>query len=237
MRTRTDAPAAIDALLAERPAFHGRGPQPVNWQLGNDLLRWLVDNVPAGGTTLETGCGYSTVAFAAVSGAHTVVSPIPEEHERVQAWCAANGVPTDHVDFVAAPSQRWLPEAEGAGRLGELDVVLVDGDHAYPIPGIDWYYTAGALRVGGLMVVDDVSIRACGDLRRFLEAERGRWRAVRTVDDATVFRKEVAAVVEYRPWNQQPWNRQRVGAVGLVQAARNRVRLRSRLRQRRAAAR
>lgn len=223
----------LDRLLDERPALHGHAVvAPVNWQLGDKLLRWLLGQLPDGARTLETGCGYSTIAFAATSAHHTVISPIEAEHARVRAWCAEHGIGTDHVRFVAEGSQRWLPRASAEGLIEPLDAVLIDGDHAYPIPGIDWYYTAGALAVGGLMVVDDVSIRACGDLRRFLEGEAGRWEALTTIDDATAFRKLSADVVDYTPWTQQPWNHQQLSGRRLLDLARGKVRLRSRLRAR-----
>jgi predicted O-methyltransferase YrrM len=229
--TRPDAARTLDQLVEERPALHGHATgDPVNWQLGDGLLRWLVRELPEEPTTLETGCGYSTIAFATISRTHTVISPVAAEHERVQAWCAAHGIGTDHVRFVAERSEQWLPRAALDGQLEPLDAVLVDGDHAYPVPAIDWYYSAGALSVGGLMVVDDVSIRACGDLRRFLEGEAGRWEVLRTIDDATVFRKQTSDVVDYRPWNQQPWNRQRPSLALRMASVRGTVRLRTRLR-------
>lgn len=229
--TRTDASQLLDTLFAERPALHGHATlDPVNWQLGDRLLRWLATQLPEDATTLETGCGYSTILLAAWSASHTVISPIGAEHDRVRAWCAAHDITTDHVRFVEAASQRWLPRADAAGELGELDLVLVDGDHAYPIPGIDWYYTAGALRVGGLMVVDDVSIRACDDLRQFLDAEHERWESVTTINDARVFRKISSDVVGYTPWNQQPWNRRRPSLAEQLDVLRSRARLRTRLR-------
>jgi len=230
-RTRPDVEATVEQLLAERPSLHGRAvAEPVNWQLGDGLLRWLARHLPDAPTTLETGCGYSTIAFAALSRAHTVVSPIAAEHDRVRDWCAAHDVDTSHVRFVPEGSERWLPRTAIAGELEPLDVVLVDGDHAYPIPSIDWFYSAGALDVGGLMIVDDVSIRACGDLRRFLEGEAGRWEVLATVDDATIFRKLRADVVDYRPWNQQPWNAQRPSLALRASGLRSTLRLRSRAR-------
>lgn len=227
--TRSDVVSVLDRLRADRPSFHGHGQNAVNWQLGDGLLRWLVDALPHQPATLETGCGYSTVAFAALSRSHTVVSPVEVEHERIRSWCASRGIGIDHVRFVAEPSQSWLPAASGTDALGLLDAVLIDGDHAYPLPSIDWYYTAGALRVGGLMIVDDVSIRACGELRDFLLAEAGRWEVATTIDDATVFRKLAPDVVDYTLWNQQPWNR-RVVPSGRLGGLRSSLRLRTRLR-------
>jgi hypothetical protein len=75
-----------------------------------------------------------------------------------------------------------------------------------------------------------VSIRACGDLRRFLEGEAGRWEPLQTIDDATVFRKLASDVVDYRPWNQQPWNRQRPSMALRMASLRGTLRVRTRLR-------
>jgi hypothetical protein len=80
------------------------------------------------------------------------------------------------------------------------------------------------------MIVDDVSIRACGDLRRFLEAEAGRWSASTTIDDAAVFRKLKDDVVDYTPWNQQPWNHQRPSLALRTASLRSTLRIRTRLR-------
>jgi predicted O-methyltransferase YrrM len=199
--------AAIDALVAERPNFHGWGDVPVNWQAGDGLLRWLAAQLDGGSTTLETGCGYSTVVFAAAGVEHTVVSPVPQEHERVQAWCADHDIDCSRIRFVAEPSTRWLPGH--TDELGALDLVLIDGAHGYPVPALDWYFTAGALAVGGLLVVDDVSIPACGELAAFLSLEAGRWASLTTLDDARVFRKESEHVLIDEPWSSQPWNARR----------------------------
>lgn len=224
--------SVLDELLRERPSLHGTDSQPVsNWQLGDRLLHWLDRNVPEGATTLETGCGYSTLLFAARSGAHTVVSPIEAEHRRVREWCAAHGVAVDHVRFACEPSERWLPAAAADGSLGvDLDVVLIDGSHSYPGPAVDYQYLGPVVAVGGLLIVDDISIRACGDLADFLAAERGRWQRVTTVSDAAVFRKLAADAADFRPWNQQPWNRRRAVLRDAAGRVRSVVRLRSRLR-------
>jgi predicted O-methyltransferase YrrM len=226
--TLSSALAVLDQLSTERPAFHGHGAEPVNWQLGDGLLRWLVQQLPTGSVTLETGCGYSTVAFTAHCSAHTVISPVAVEHERIRAWSEAQGLDSGRVRFVLEPSQVWLPAA--ATELGELDAVLIDGDHAYPVPSLDWYYTAPALKVGGLMVVDDIQIRACGQLADFLSAETGRWEAVTTIDDAAVFRKVSPSGVGDMLWNQQPWNEVHRPGQGPLASLRAAVRLRSRLR-------
>src|SRR5688572_4956497 len=133
-----DAESILQKLLRERPSFHGVGETVTSWQLDDQVLCWLFDNVREGWATLETGCGYSTVAFAAKGARHTVVSPSPREHERIQAWCADQGISTEHLTFIADGSQRVLP----ALKPDPLDPALIDGCHAVPYPMIDWFYVA-----------------------------------------------------------------------------------------------
>ncbi|HVX18962.1 MAG TPA: class I SAM-dependent methyltransferase [Acidimicrobiales bacterium] len=233
---RQGPPDLVRVLLEERPSLHGQDVQaPVNWQLGDQLLHWLDEHLPDGARTLETGCGYSTLVFASRAAHHTVVSPIGAEHDRVRAWCDEHGLDHTSVRFVCEPSQAFLPRAWAASELGELDLILIDGDHAYPAAGIDWYYSAPALKVGGLLIVDDIAIRACGHLADFLAAEKGLWESVATLSDATVFRKASPAATEFRPWDSQPWNRRRVTAADVVQRVKSRTRIRSRIRARRSA--
>ena len=192
---------ALDALEAERPLFHGADHDKINWQLGDAVLAELTRRVKPGWRTLETGCGYSTVVLAACGASHTVISPAAEEHDRIVAWCAAHDVSTDGVRFVADRSQRVLPTL----APGPLDLVLIDGDHAFPIPFLDWYYTAEALVTGGTLVIDDVQIRTIGVLRAFLRAERGRWRLVADVGTTAVFEKLTSPVTDPWSWRHQPW--------------------------------
>jgi hypothetical protein len=137
-----------------------------------ELAEYIVANAGPGMTTLETGCGLSTVAFlhAGVSR-HYAIAPIPDEFERLRAFCLAEGIPVDALVAVDAPSQRYLPGAD----LPELDIVLIDGDHSFPAPFIDWYYTAEKLKVGGLLIVDDLEIVTGRILADFLKADR-KWR-------------------------------------------------------------
>ena len=121
-----------------------------DWAIEEPVLRWIFDHAPPRGQTLETGCGYTTIAFALRSSRHTAISPFPGEHELIRRWCADNGVLTVGIEFIAAPSQRAVPQITGRA----FDMVLIDGDHAFPAPFIDWYYTAEMvkqkrLRAGG----------------------------------------------------------------------------------------
>lgn len=230
--SRDGAQSVLDRLLEDRPDLHGAGPA-ANWQLGPGLLRWIVGEVPLGGRTLETGCGYSTIVLGLVSDHHVAVSPVAAEHARLRRWCAAHGVPLDAVELVEAASEIYLPAETAAGRLAAetLDLVLVDGDHAFPVPALDWYHTAPLLKVGGLMVLDDTQIRAVAEVAAFLRRDRARWRLRHRVDDAAVFEKRASDVVAHGRWRDQPWNREVPSFDRRARRFRSQVRLRSRWRR------
>jgi predicted O-methyltransferase YrrM len=192
------AEVLLAALRAERPRFHHAAgfTQPAgtsNWAISDPVLEWLAHDLPPGGATLETGAGYSTVLFAAKSARHIAISFSADEMRLIAAWCAEHGLATDHVTHHAGGSQRILPTLD----LPMLDCVLIDGDHAFPAPMIDWFYTADRLKPGGLLLNDDLHLRSCLLLDQFLEGEAtaGRWRRVTRLKNTSVWQRLTEADV------------------------------------------
>ncbi|MDZ4401092.1 class I SAM-dependent methyltransferase [Prosthecobacter sp.] len=190
---------AYRELLTESPCLHGEDGQN-QWSLAQEVMDWLTENVRPGDRTLETGCGYSTLIFAMAGAQHTVISPIPEEHDHIRRWGLAHGVDFSKVTFIAAKSEDVLP------NFGPepLDLVLIDGWHAMPAPFIDWFFTCTKLAVGGRVMVDDTQILPCRILREFLEQETGRWSLERRFKRTDVFRKLKEQMFE-GDWRDQPW--------------------------------
>jgi predicted O-methyltransferase YrrM len=202
--------ARFDELRVSGPSFHGSGNDSstfVNWQLAPEVLRWLLDTTEEGARTLETGCGYSTVVFAIAGARHTVVSPRAYEHDRVRRWCEMRAISLGDVQFVVGESQAVLPAQEPT----PLDLVLIDGDHAFPVPFIDWFFTAGRLREGGLVVVDDTQIRTGALLCEFLASETARWALHRSFDRTAVFMRTAAEWRAPEGWAGQPFCRPEPG--------------------------
>jgi predicted O-methyltransferase YrrM len=217
----------FEELLREHPRLHGSEESLQDWSLREDGLRWLWARLQPGWSTLETGCGYSTIVFALRGTSHTVVSPDVVEHQRVVDWCADRGVSLDSITFLAGPSQWQLPLISDR----DLDLFLVDGDHAFPVPSLDWYYGSVLLHIGGLLVLDDVDIRAVHVLRDFLARDTGRWRLRATLHKTVVFEKLTSEVLPDSGWLAQPWGARKViTRADRVAEFRRRVRLRTRLR-------
>lgn len=173
-----------------------------NWSIDRDILNWIVQNVDANSRTLETGCGYSTITFAIAESEHTVISPISAEHNSISAWCAQNEIDLSKVNFIATPSQdviHSLPQTL-------LDVVLIDGDHAFPAPFIDWYYTAERVKCDGFLIVDDTQLITGRILHEFLCKEAGRWDLEIEFGNTSIFRRiTTKPMIKGIWWDLQPY--------------------------------
>ena len=145
----------LDELLRARPLFHENvSGQPHSWQLGRDVLSFIATHIHQGSRTLEVGAGVSTVLFALREAQHTCIVPEEKEVARIKAFCREHRIPLGKVTFEVDVSDRGLPRLD----VTDLDLVLIDGAHGFPVPFLDWYYTAERLKVGGLLVVDDTQI-------------------------------------------------------------------------------
>ena len=189
-------------LMEERPQLHSNYAALADWSLSPAVLHWIVDHIRPGFRTLETGCGYSTIVFALWGCRHDVISPWPEEHERINEWCRTHGASPQTVTYHAGASQRVLP----AMKPTPLDLVLIDGSHGVPMPLIDYYYTADRLVKGGLLLADDVQLRSVQQLCDFLDTEDQRWEFLEQVDRTRIYRKCVEGnVAEGIEWIDQPF--------------------------------
>jgi len=196
--------AVVERVLADPPSVHpmdfSTDPTLGVWSTEPDCYRFLAEHCPPGTRTLETGCGTSTVLFAAFGAAHICCTAGQEEADRVLADCQARGIPVDDVRFEVGHSHRTLPALEAAGTT--RDLVLIDGSHGFPAPMVDWYYAGALLGKAGVLVVDDVNLPAVRLLRRFLDqdprweslAGTDKWRAWRRLTDGTLSEDWIAQV-------------------------------------------
>ena len=182
------APAkAADWLIKEfvenSPKFHLGG--EISWSVSAETLRFLEAHVTEGCHTLETGAGLSTVMFAALGAHHLCICPSADEAARIKQFCEDEGISTERLAFNIDFSENVLPNLQ----TEPLDVVLIDGGHGFPMPAIDWYYTAGKLKQGGIVIIDDTHLWSCGMLVDFLKKDRA-WKAMGWIGRRTfAFRK------------------------------------------------
>jgi predicted O-methyltransferase YrrM len=195
----------VDRIVADPPLVHGVWDE-TGALTGVDVLqtditcyRLIAEFCRPGMRTLETGLGVSTALFATIGTDHTCVTFLQDEVDRLLAWCSTHQVDGHRVVFRVGDSAAVLP----ALQLDDLDLVLIDGGHGFPLPVLDWYHGASALRQGGLLVVDDLPLPAVGMLAQFLDLDP-RWVLVdRTHKWAAYHRDVVAPLAE--DWWQQPF--------------------------------
>lgn len=147
----------------------------------------------------ETGSGASTLLFSHLSRQHTVFALDDgngsiESVRRSQLLCA------DRVTFVEGPSQITLPKHRFAEKL---QLVLIDGPHAYPFPDLEYYYFYPHLETGALLIVDDIQIPTVHNLYRFLRRD-AMFELEQVVEKTAFFRRTNA--VTFDPLGDGWWN-------------------------------
>jgi precorrin-6B methylase 2 len=119
------------------------------------------------GATAETGCGGSTIILSRMSGRHLAFA-IEGADRTISELREQDDFRAEGVTFVEGESKETLP---GYPIPTGLDLVLLDGPHAYPLPQVEFAYLAPHLRIGGWLVIDDIQIPSVHDLFRFLREE------------------------------------------------------------------
>ena len=194
--------AGVERLIADRPQFHVRSDgSSVSWAVCPNVLRFIYETVQPGSRTLETGSGHTTVAFAMAGANHTAVTPSEAESKKILEYCAKLGVEAG-VRFVIGSSDTALPRPETLPE--ELDFAFIDGAHAFPLPFVDFHYTARRLKVGGIMGVDDIFMPSVRILYDFLLGEED-WELVRQIEDTAFFRR-----LEQHEGSEDIWARQNI---------------------------
>jgi predicted O-methyltransferase YrrM len=177
---------ASDLLLArirhDPPHAHPSAPEGV-WSATLDCLEFIYLQA-AGKVTLETGCGASTIVFAAVASDHTAVFLGAEEGAAVSRWCADHGVATDALTLLPGSS----PEELAKLPPDPIDVLFIDGCHTHPFPQVDWYLAAPRVRAGGIVIVDDIQLPGPASLHRFLRGD-AHWELVTDAGYWSAFRR------------------------------------------------
>ena len=151
--------------------------------------------------TLETGAGISTLIFAIKGAEHTVVTPSETEIELICEYAKKKNIDLDKIRFIGQPSEKFLPNLD----VQNLDMVFLDGKHAFPWPVLDWFYSADKLKLGGIMMVDDARMKSVKILVDFMRVDPG-WSLLKSFGDNNfAFRKERDSIHDVA-WHMQPYN-------------------------------
>lgn len=188
----------LNQILHDPPLVHLRG--TVTWQLDHRVAEFLDKILRPEWNTLETGAGLSTLLFAIHETNHISVVPDLDQVQRLREYCTRKDISLQKIDFRVERSEWALPQLDSPA----LDLVLIDGRHAFPTPCIDWFYTAPLLKVGGRMLVDDTHVWTGWILSEFLKSDPD-WELEKDFSGrAALFIKRKAGG-ENKWWAQQPY--------------------------------
>ncbi|PWN56285.1 class I SAM-dependent methyltransferase [Abyssibacter profundi] len=178
--------------------FHHGG--SADWSLDEAVVECFDRLVKPGDRTLETGAGRSTVELIRRGAVHTAITPAAPEVDAVTQALRDEQLDMSQLAFHQGYSQDVLPQL---AHDGPLDLVLIDGGHGFPIPQIDWAYTAPRLRVGGYMMIDDIDVWTGRILVDFLRREPG-WTLVEMIRGRTAI-FQLTQPFEHLEWTEQPF--------------------------------
>jgi precorrin-6B methylase 2 len=153
-------------------------------------------------SSAETGCGGSTIVLSHASECH-IAFAIEGKDRTVTELRQQSDLRTENVIFVEGETKDTLPAYQFER---DVDLVLLDGPHAYPLPQIEFAYLFPRLRMGGWLVVDDIQIPSVYELFHFLEKESSVVLEEVTVRTA-FFRRVSAAEDGPDGWTLQGMNR------------------------------
>lgn len=190
-----------DTLAAGTPALHLGG--AAHWNALHGTLRAIEARTRPEFVTIETGSGASTILLAAIARDHTSISPSAEEHAAVLRHCATLGISTDHLRFVARPSELALPELPLDARY---DLAFIDGRHAFPTPVVDFAYLEPRLVTDGILVLDDIHIPSVRVVFDFCRSS-SEWEIEEFADDRAVVLRKLGSAPPGDPWPVQPYNK------------------------------
>ncbi len=118
-------------------------------------------------STAETGCGGSTIVLSHISQQHTVFA-IEGVDLTITGLRQYAEFRPENVVFVEGETKDTLPLHVFGGPL---DLALLDGPHAYPLPQLEFIYLFPQVSTGGWMVLDDIQIPSVHELFQFMRRE------------------------------------------------------------------
>jgi predicted O-methyltransferase YrrM len=207
IEAKRDGDLAAEITAYERSAglAHGAGSLPLRTLLRMEQL------LPEGEiSSVETGCGKSTILFSRISKKHRVFCLDDRDagaSSSVGYFLDCPATRKETLDIVYGPTQATLPLFTGHEPY---DLVLIDGPHGFPFPELEYYYFYPHLKPGGLLALDDIHIASIGRLADFI-AEDDMFELVECVGATAIFRRTAAPVFDPfgDGWWEQGFNRRR----------------------------
>jgi predicted O-methyltransferase YrrM len=138
--------------------------------------------------SLETGGGNSTLIFGEKSKKHYTINPDKTGCKLINNFLDENNI--DHnITFIEKSSEYALPSITDIIDEESVDICLIDGNHSFPVPIIDWFYINPLLKKNAIIIIDDYQIKAVDMLVDFLKQDSS-YSYVKHLGDAVIFKKK-----------------------------------------------
>lgn len=148
-------------------------------------LRYMAEVLDENAISIETGGGWSTCVLATRCKTHICINPDLTANEAIGAFLSAHGFNNHDLRFIGQPSDTALPSLD---QGVQFDAALIDGNHSFPIPIIDWHYMDIHLREGGLFFIDDTHIRPAALVAEFMMKDSA-YKFIKDIGSLKVFMK------------------------------------------------
>jgi FkbM family methyltransferase len=139
-----------------------------------ERIEWYLANYFVGKTirSIETGCGSTTILFSNFSTKHTVYAD-NNTSENPSLKAVIVGCPLckpETIEWFFGPTEKTLVDLD---TLDDVDIILLNGRHGFPIPDFEYHNLIRSLKVGGMLILSGVDIPTVKNLFDFISQERG----------------------------------------------------------------
>src|SRR5437763_14296279 len=104
----------LQELLNDSPKLHRIGKVgvhvPISYDLSDQALHLIDQNVDQNSHTLETGAGISTILFAIKHARHSCIVPDGDLADRIRGYCQESNISVERINFEIVKSVHLLPE-------------------------------------------------------------------------------------------------------------------------------
>lgn len=177
---------------------------PANWHGSGSMSPKILETILDYSETLsdinltaETGAGKTTLLFSNISEKHIVFAL--DNWDSLSAAKNSSLLKRDNIEFVEGPTQRTLPNYLFNQNF---DIVLLDGPHGYPFPDLEYFYFYPHIKVGGLLLIDDVGIPSITRMFEILKKDE-MWDLVSFIEKLAIFRRTDAPLID--PFSDSWW--------------------------------
>lgn len=162
-------------------------------------------------SSLETGCGKTSILFSNISKSHTVFAYDDRDlgdRSSVRLYESHPLTRRDRIEFVPGPTQVTLPKYT---HESGYDVIMLDGPHGCPFVELEYYFLYPHLKPGGFLILDDVHIPTIGQFADVLK-EDVMYEYHALVQTTLVLRRTDAKTFDQfgDGWYLQDFNRRRI---------------------------